>query len=313
MSDLTDWLDTREFIGPARYYRTARRLGGSQATVPDRPRLIVIHTMETPEDAGRARSTALWVQTSGGGPDRMVSTHFCVDNAEAIRCVEDAQVAFTQGTPWNDMGLSIEQAGRAGSTAAEWQDAYSVAQRRLTARLVAAWCERWRIPPTLLDAETMADTWRTCTGVTTHAEVARASRMPQMTSLGYTPGDHWDPGPYYPMDMLLAEVRTLLTVAPPDPPPVTTTAEDTSMYVTNSEARSLAGVPGSGPGGTWLPGSVVYSIDAGMIRNVRPAEDAARKAENKPVTPVTNEFLNDQIAYTRDLRAANGWAQVPIV
>ena len=221
MTALTDWLDGLEFIGPAANYRTTRRLGGSSSTVPDRPRLIVIHTMETPEDVGRARSTAQWVKTSGGSAQ--VSCHFTADDAEAIRCVADEHVAFTQLTPWNDMSLSIEQAGRAAQTADEWGDPYSLGQRGLVARIVAAWCQRWAIPPEYLTADDLVD-WRNCTGITTHHQISLASQRKELTSLGYKPGNHTDPGPNYPMDDLLAEVRALLA------PPITNRPDGGLMY-----------------------------------------------------------------------------------
>lgn len=217
MTELQDWLNARPFVGPAKYYRTQRRIGGKDGPPGEVPRLIVIHTMEAPEDANRALSTALWVRDSGGGDARQVSTHFTVDDQAAIRCVLDEHVAFTEGAPWNDFGLSIEQAGYAAQDAGDWQDAYSVAQRRLVARIVAAWCEKHGIPPVFVDVGTLAAEWRTVRGVTTHAAIARASQTPALKAI-YTPGNHTDPGPNYPMDMLLAEVRALLVSSKPIEP-----------------------------------------------------------------------------------------------
>ena len=213
MTALTDWLDSLESFAPAKNQRATRRLGGSSSSTPDRPRLIVIHTMETPEDVGRARSTAKWVQTSGG--TSQVSCHFTADDAEIIRCVLDEHVAFTQLTPWNDMSLSIEQAGRAAQGADDWQDPYSVGQRRLVAKVVAAWCQKWAIPPVYLTADDLVD-WRNCTGVTTHYQISLASQRKELLALGYKAGNHTDPGPNYPMDMLLAEVSMHLNAKPGD-------------------------------------------------------------------------------------------------
>lgn len=208
MTALSDWLDACDYIGPAKNLRTYRAMGGSGGTPgSDRPRLIVIHTMEASEAPGRARSTAQWVKDSGGAAQ--VSCHFTADDVEAIRCVADIHTAFTQLTPWNDMSLSIEQAGFAAQTLGDWMDPYSVGQRRIVARIVAAWCEKWAIPPVFLDAGDLVD-WRNCTGITTHYQISLASQRPELTSLGYKAGNHTDPGPNYPMDMLIAEVKTLL-------------------------------------------------------------------------------------------------------
>lgn len=221
MTALTDWLNGLEYIGPAKNQRNYRALGGSGGKPgTDRPRLIVIHTMEAPERDGMARQTAVWVRDSGG--TAQVSCHFTVDNLEAIRCVSDTSVAFTQLTPWNDMSLSIEQAGYAGQSAGDWQDDYSVGQRRLVARIVAAWCQKWSIPAEYRGVDELVD-WRNVTGITTHYQLSLASQRPELTSLGYKPGNHTDPGPNYPMDMLLAEVRALLAGTPP------TTGDDDPM------------------------------------------------------------------------------------
>jgi len=219
MTALTDWLDGLEYIGPAKNQRSYRALGGSGGKPgTDRPRLIVIHTMEAPERDGMARQTAIWVRDSGG--PAQVSCHFTADNLEAIRCVSDTSVAFTQLTPWNDMSLSIEQAGYAGQSAGDWQDPYSVGQRRLVARIVAAWCQKWGIPAEYRTVDDLID-WRNVTGITTHYQISLASQRPELTSLGYKPGNHTDPGPNYPMDMLLAEVRMLLTPTSGDDDPMT--------------------------------------------------------------------------------------------
>ena len=37
--------------------------------------------------------------------------------------------------------------------------------------------------------------WRNVTGITTHYQLSLASQRPELTSLGYKPGNHTDPGP----------------------------------------------------------------------------------------------------------------------
>lgn len=238
MTALTDWLDSLEYIGPAKNQRNYRALGGSGGKPgTDRPRLIVIHTMEAPERDGMARQTAVWVRDSGGAAQ--VSCHFTADNVEAIRCVADTSVAFTQLTPWNDMSLSIEQAGYANQSQGDWQDPYSVGQRRIVAKIVAAWCQKWGIPPVFLGVDDLVD-WRNCTGITTHYQISLASQRPELTSLGYKAGNHTDPGPNYPMDMLLAEVHMHLTGGP------TPSGDDDPMTYLGQLADGSVFVRGSG-------------------------------------------------------------------
>ena len=64
-------------------------------------------------------------------------------------------------------------------------------------------------PPVFLSADDLVD-WRNCTGITTHYQISLASQRPELLSLGYKAGNHTDPGPNYPMDMLIAEVKALL-------------------------------------------------------------------------------------------------------
>ena len=207
-------LDGIPVIGPAKWWRPTRTLGGLlNPAGPDRPRLIVIHTMEAGETVGQARSAATWMQTSGG--TGQVSSHLTIDSTEVIRVVPDSGTAFTCGAPWNDMSLNIEQAGYAAQDAAGWADPYSVAQRDLTAQAVAWWCARYGIPAVWLEPGDLAD-WEHCSGITSHANVALASQSPAMRALGYTPGNHTDPGSNYPMADLLARVRSFLRPAAGD-------------------------------------------------------------------------------------------------
>ena len=211
-SSLTVVLDltTLPTVGPAKNQRAFRRVGGTGGAGADRPRVIVIHTIESPEDTGRARGTAVWMRDTGGYGGDIVSSHVTVDDTEIIRCVEDAVTAFTCGAPWNDLSLNIEQAGRAAQDDNGWNDPYSNSQRELVSQLCAAWCTTWQIPVRWLTPGELADGWDTVSGITSHANIALASQTAKMRSLGYTPGNHTDPGPNYPVGALLGRITQLL-------------------------------------------------------------------------------------------------------
>ena len=54
-------------------------------------RLIVIHTMESQEKPGTAKNVAKWFS---GPTAPKSSAHFCVDNKDAVRVVEDDDIAW---------------------------------------------------------------------------------------------------------------------------------------------------------------------------------------------------------------------------
>lgn len=161
------------------------------------PSLIVLHTMESTERAGAARSSALW-HASG---QTIGSAHLHVDggdgtpgSGEVIRGVPDAERA-NGAAGANDRGLHLELAGRAGQSAADWADAYSTEVLERGAQIVAAWSIRYGIPIAFVGP---ADLRSDKAGVTTHAVVA---------TLGLT--DHWDPGPAFPLEAFLARAAEL--------------------------------------------------------------------------------------------------------
>lgn len=153
--------------------------------------LVVLHTMEAPETAGRARQVAEWF----AGPDApRASAHYCVDNAETIGCVHDRDVAW--GAPHaNHNGLHIEHSGYARQTTVDWDDVYSRAVLTRSALLTAALCAAYHIPVEFVTAVGLRSGDR---GITTHAEV----------TLAFGGGDHWDPGPGFPTGQYLTRVRS---------------------------------------------------------------------------------------------------------
>lgn len=144
------------------------------------PTLIVLHSTEGPT-AQSAVNT--FVQPGAGG-----STHVVVGEDGIFQGLDDEMVAC--GAPGaNEQGLHIELAGYASWTQAQWLSR----QKTLAcaARIVGAWSSRYGIPLRFVDAEGLKAGQ---SGVTTHAEVSKAFRKT----------DHWDPGPNFPVDHLLA-------------------------------------------------------------------------------------------------------------
>jgi hypothetical protein len=228
----------------ARYQRAQRRIGGSKGTKADVPRLIVIHDMESGRGAGVAAANALWQRDVGGYAGEQVSSHFAVDSSRAWRCVSDEAVAFTQSTPWNDMALSIEQAGRAAQTVAEWRDALGAPQLELVAQIVAAWSVRWGIPLRYVLAAELARTWQFVSGVTTHYQITLASQTTMMRSLGYKAGSHTDPGAGYPMGELIERAAAILTPVivptPAQPSPVVPQTQPVGRVPLYTEETAMA-------------------------------------------------------------------------
>ena len=146
-----------------------------------RPRLIVVHTMESPEGTRTARSIAEWF----AGPNApKASAHVCVDATETITCVYDGDTAWAAPGA-NADGLQIEHAGRAGQSAAQWADDYSQAVLARSARVAAGWCAAYGIPVRrLTDAQLAAG----APGIVGHDQVSRV----------YKRSTHWDPGPHFP-------------------------------------------------------------------------------------------------------------------
>lgn len=152
-------------------------------------RLIVIHTMESPEGVNTARNVASWFE---GSTAPQASAHYCIDAKEIIQCVKETDRAWHAG-PVNPYAIGIEHAGMAGQTPEQWADEYSLAELKLSAALVADLCKRYDIPVVWLSPECLKNGHK---GITGHKQVSDAFG-----------GTHWDPGPNFPVDQYLAWVE----------------------------------------------------------------------------------------------------------
>lgn len=148
--------------------------------------LIVLHSAEAGESASTAEAVAQYFLN----PLKPSSCHFVVDSDSIVQCVRTQHIAAHAGVV-NARSIGIEQAGYAKQTRNEWLDPYGMSMLNLLALLVARECKSWEIPVVHLSAVDLALGKR---GLTDHATVNKA--FPNN-------GNHWDPGPSYPWDVVL--------------------------------------------------------------------------------------------------------------
>lgn len=162
----------------------------SRSVGPQIKRVIVLHSMEAPEKGDTAENVARYFAQ----PATRASAHFCIDNDSIVQCVPAERVAW-HAPGANAFGIGLEHAGYARQSAAEWRDSYTAAMLDLSARLCAELVHHFAIPVAFIDA---AGLRAHVSGITTHLEVTRA--WPDK-------GTHTDPGPHFPLDEYLLNVR----------------------------------------------------------------------------------------------------------
>ena len=146
-------------------------------------RLIVIHTMESGEQANKAKQVTQWF-AGRTAPD--ASAHYMIDNKYMYSGVNDTDTAWATGHfDTNRCSISIELAGKASQTTSQWNDKYSSDMLALTAQLVAGLCNKYKIPVKHLTPNQV----RTGSGIIGHLDVTKAYRVK---------GGHSDPGKNFP-------------------------------------------------------------------------------------------------------------------
>lgn len=201
--------------------------------------LLVVHSMEGPEGDQSAESCARYFANHPGvdsrGKPSFPSAHVCGDNNSRVRCVLDRDVA-NAAPGANHNGLHYEFPGTATQTRDQWLDPYGQGALDQGAAQFAEWVTAYDLPVRFVDhLELLAGqvSGTRVRGITTHAAVARA----------FGRSTHWDPGPGFPMDDLLARIRARLVPAPPS-------QEETMYLVRNTETQGihvLAEKTGVGP------------------------------------------------------------------
>jgi hypothetical protein len=148
----------------------------------DKITLIVWHD----EESGTARGAAQYFQSPKSGG----SAHLCVDDKECYRCLANEDIPW--GAPGaNEQGFHIEQAGYAKWSAVIWRKHLGTLRR--CAYKTAVHCREFGIPTRFLKA---ADLKAGHSGITTHREISKAFG-----------GTHTDPGPFYPIPLVMLFVR----------------------------------------------------------------------------------------------------------
>lgn len=139
-----------------------------------------------------------------------VSSHFVVGDyypkndlgsqgSLVIRCVEDKDIAYTQGIA-NAWSLSIELQGFASYSESDWWEKHEDTLYA-AAMVVTYWSRKYEIPIELLDNDEVAysrldNSW--VKGITTHAAITKAFNIL---------GGHVDPGPNFPLEKFLQMCR----------------------------------------------------------------------------------------------------------
>ena len=155
-------------------------------------RVIVIHTMETPERDGIARDIA--TDFANRPPSNKASAHLCIDNKAIFQSVKDNDIAFAAPGANRD-GIHLELAGRAAQTTADWQDAYSQAVLENAANAAAQYCLKYDIPVVHLTNAQLAD--KTQKGLVGHVQVSDVFQL----------STHTDPGKAFPWDQFIERVK----------------------------------------------------------------------------------------------------------
>jgi hypothetical protein len=162
---------------------------------------IVLHSMESSEKGETAENVQGWF-ASANAP--MASAHKNFDSnsiAESVR-VEDEAFHAPPASRW---AIGYEQAGMARQTVADWHDPFSWAMLRIVAVELAADCARHRIPLVRRSPDELRA--GRINGVYQHDDVSKAWRQ----------SDHWDCGPGYPIDEIIAmAAKGTHTVKPPE-------------------------------------------------------------------------------------------------
>lgn len=156
-------------------------------------KLIVLHTMETPQSEGRANQVALWF---AGSSAPQASAHYMVDDKAIIQSVSEADTAWAVDEyDLNQESISIEHAGYAAQTPAIWANPYSTAQLALSASLTADIAKRHGIPAVKL---TPAQIVAGQSGFCGHADITAAFKIA---------GGHTDPGANFPWASYIQAVK----------------------------------------------------------------------------------------------------------
>ena len=154
---------------------------------------IVLHDEEAPTAAGSAR----YFQS----PDSGGSAHLCVDDDACYRCLPNSAIPWGAASAFgaNTHGFHIEQAGFARWSAVLWERHRLTLQR--AAYKTAVHALAFKVPLVFVTAAELPEHH----GITTHAEVSKASR--RIDPANASRYSHSDPGLFWPRARFVAQVR----------------------------------------------------------------------------------------------------------
>lgn len=165
-------------------------------------RYLVIHTNEGPEYEGAAANLEHELLNNGpdGGGYNVVS-----DDQGLLEVQPDSTVCWANGAV-NEVSLDICAVGYAGQSLGTWESPYDVAMLQHISEWLALKSREYGIPLTHATGGALTD--GVSRGVCGHGD---------LTNAGYTGTEgHWDPGPNFPYQQVLANAQAILT--PPAPP-----------------------------------------------------------------------------------------------
>jgi hypothetical protein len=164
---------------------------------------LVLHDMQAPNKGGIASAVANYFHTMDVPRQNGASAHECIDDSLVVQCVHDGDVAWAAPDA-NSLGYHFEMTGYASQSTNDWLDAYGHDMLKLAAGRVRAKADEHGIPIVFRRAP---DLVAGLPGITTHYECSKAFG-----------GDHWDPGPGFPMDYFVSLVLGQPAPVPPSTP-----------------------------------------------------------------------------------------------
>lgn len=163
------------------------------------PTSICLHVPVTPEWSGAAEAVATYLSK----PRRdKAGIHFTVDNDSDVMCADPRYETVPHCYRPSSWSIGIEIAGTVQS-AADWADDFSTAALARAARLCAALCLIFDIPPKLLSPLEVAGRAR---GIFDHQTATTACRF-----MGWPQDGHHDVGDEFPWDWFLTTVEAELS------------------------------------------------------------------------------------------------------
>jgi hypothetical protein len=188
---------------------------------------LVLHDMQAPNKGGIASAVANYFHTMDVPRKNGASAHECIDGSSVVQCVHDGDVAWAAPDA-NSLGYHFEMTGYASQSTNDWLDAYGHDMLKLAAERVRAKADERGIPIVFRRAP---DLVAELPGVTTHYECSKAFG-----------GDHWDPGPGFPMDYFISLVLGQAAPVPPSTP----RPKGLAVYDPPLQVRSFLARPGIG-------------------------------------------------------------------